>query len=433
VSAAPPEPQRGSRSWIGLGLLAILVLYTGAIHHGVGPAKYGPSARWYTPTHFLFEYDLSFALLEPPGLAFLSLGLPALLLLVGVLLWSRSALAAAIGVSCLLATLLFVFYGVIAPFPWQFFGAKGSLVLLLLASAIGFALTAPLLAGSWLRLGWPLRVLSYLPFVLFAIGFLRNATGTDESLPFAISPWPVVPVFGMEVGALFVTVGLVGTAIGVTGIAKSGDSRGRMALAVVVALLAPALLLLLGSGLRLFPFSVGPRLLVSVGLVCALAIALAATLGLRGRTGALAWRGRRIVVGALLLGIPLVAGQSWAYLDYYVTREFRAREIIDALQAHLERETLYPDSLEELVDAGDLAAVPVPSIGFGCLYDGEFEYQSFGTSYLMQFPAPRWVQCAYTPALVYEEYEDEEYPDGELGEEDLGESWSCPSTPPELW
>ena len=45
----------------------------------------------------------------------------------------------------------------------------------------------------------------------------------------------------------------------------------------------------------------------------------------------------------------------------------------------------------------------------------------------MEFPAPRWVQCAYVPAAVYEEYEEEEY------EDDLGESWSCPSRPPELW
>ena len=60
-----------------------------------------------------------------------------------------------------------------------------------------------------------------------------------------------------------------------------------------------------------------------------------------------------------------------------------------------------------------------------------FEYQGFGMSYLIQFPAPRWVQCAYTPAPVYEEYEEEEYED--LEEEDLEESWSCPSHPPELW
>lgn len=434
MSAAPPEPPRGSRSWLGPCLLGVLLLYTGVIHHGVGPEKPGPSARWYTPTGFLLDYDLTFALIDPPGLAFVSLGLPALLLMVGVMLYSGSALARALSVSCLVATLLFIFYGVVAPFPWQFFGASGSLVLLLVSFAVGFALVAPMLAGSWLQLGWPLRVITYLPFVLFVVAFLRNATGTDESLPFAISPWPAVPVFGMEVGGLFVEFGLIGMAIGVGGIARSDGSLGRTALAVLAGLLVPALLLLAGSSLRLFPFRVGTRLLVFVACVCGVAIALASLLprgaGMRG----LASRARRISVGAVLLGIPLVAGQAWAYLDYYLTREFHARKIIDALEAHLERETLYPDALEDLLAAGDLESIPEPSIGFEFLYDGEFDYQSFGTSYLIQFPAPRWVQCAYTPAAVYEEYEDEEYEDdGEFGGEDLGESWSCPSRPPELW
>ena len=43
----------------------------------------------------------------------------------------------------------------------------------------------------------------------------------------------------------------------------------------------------------------------------------------------------------------------------------------------------------------------------------------------------RWVQCAYTPAAVYDEDEEEEYEDED--EEDLAASWSCPSRPPELW
>ena len=430
MSADPPEPRAGSRSFLGLCLLAVLLLYTAAIHHGVGPLLAGAGHRWYTPTHFLFDTDLLYALIDPPGLAFLSLGLPALLLLVGVILFTRSASLIALAISCVLATQLFVFYGVVAPFPWQFFGWSASVVLLLIALALGFAIAAPLLAGSWLRLGWPLRIATYLPFVLFVITFLRNATGTDPSLPFAISPWPAVPVFGLEIGALFVAIGLVGTAVGVTGVAKAGGSRSRIALAVAGGLLTPAALLLVGSGLGLFPFSVGPRLIIVMCAACALAIAAAARLFLRGRPERLAPRARRIAAGAVLLGFPLVAGQAWAYLDYYVTREFRAREIIDALEVHLERETLYPDSLEELVEAGDLDAIPEPEVGFDFLYDGQFKYQSFdSTSYLLDFSAPRWVQCAYTPAAVYEEDEAEEYED----EEDLGESWSCPSRPPELW
>jgi hypothetical protein len=432
VNDPATEPPRGSRPWIGLAVLGALLLYTGAIHHGLGPARLGPDAPWYAPTGFLSEHDLTLALLDPPGLAFVALGLPALLMLCGVLLFSRSALAGALATSCVVATLLFVYYGLVAPFPWQFFGATGSAVLLLLASAIGFSLTAPLLAGSWLRLAWPMRVTTYLPVVLLVIGFLRNATGTDESMPFAISPWPVVPVFGLEVGALFVAVGLLGTAIGVTGIARGADARGRAALALAAGLLVPALLLLAGSALSLLPFRVGMRLVVGIGLACAVSIALAATLGVRRRPDALAARARRIVAGAILLGAPLLAGQAWAYIDYYATREFQAGRIIDALEAYRERETLYPDSLEVLVEAGDLAAIPEPSIGFDFLYDGKFDYQGFGTSYLLQFPAPRWVQCAYTPAMVMEEYEDDEYAD-EWSEEDLGASWSCPSRPPELW
>lgn len=431
MSSAPTEPHAGSRSWIGSCLLMLLLAYTAAVHHGVGPAKPGAGDLWYTPTHFLFDSDFGYALVDPPGLAFLTLGLPALLLLIGVTLFTRSASAIAIAISCVFATQLFVFYGVLAPFPWQFFGWSASVVLLLIALALGFAIAAPLLAGSWLRLRWPLRIATYLPFVLFIITFLRNATGTDPTLPFAISPWPAVPVFGLEVGALFIAIGLVGTAVGVTGIAKADGARGRIALAVIGGLLAPAVLLLVGSGLSLFPFRVGPPLIVVMSSACAIAIAAAARLFLRGRQESLALRARRIAVGAILLGFPLVAGQAWAYLDYYVTREFRAREIIDALEAHRERETLYPDSLEELVEAGDLDAIPEPEVGFDLLYDGRFEYQSFGSSYLMEFPAPRWVQCAYTPAAVYDEDEAEEYEDET--EEDLGESWSCPSRPPELW
>jgi hypothetical protein len=307
-------------------------------------------------------------------------------------------------------------------------------VLILIALAIGLAIAAPLLAGSWLRLRPALRVAIFLPAAILVIAFLRNATGTDPSLDFGLSPWPAVPVFGLEVGALFVAIGWIATAIGAHGCVRSRSSRGRVALALIASLLTSSLLLAVGSWLRLFPFQVGPRLLAGVALGGAAATAAAATLFVRGRRDLLAARARRIAVGAALVGAPLLAGQAWAQLDYYVTREVRARRIIDALEVHLERETLYPDTLDELVAAGDLDRIPEPAIGFDALYDGRFEYQGFGTSYLLEFPAPRWVQCAYTPAVVYEEGEEEEYEgDGEFGAADLLESWSCPSRPPELW
>lgn len=433
MSAPEPasEPAPGRRgAWIPWALLAALVGYTALVHYGAGPVKPGAEDLWYTPTGFLASSDFTYALIDPPALAFLCLGLPALLLLVALLATTSSGLAAALGISCLFATLLFTFYGVVAPFPWRFFGGSGSAVLILIALVLGFALAAPRLADGWLRLAWPWRVATYLPFVLFVIAFLRNATGTDPDMPFAISPWPAVPVFGMEVGALLVAVLWIGTAIGAFGLARSAGAAGA-ALGVAAGLVVPAGMLLAGSALGLFPFRVGPGLVVAVALVCGVAIGLAGGLGLGPqRKPALRARAKRIGVGAALLALPLMVGQAWAYLDYYVTREVRARAIIDALAAYLERESLYPDDLDALVSAGDLPAIPEPAIGFGFLYDGSFEYQSFGSSYLIEFPATRWVQCAYTPAPDYGEYEDEE--DDEAGEA-LEESWSCPSRPPELW
>ena len=39
-----------------------------------------------------------------------------------------------------------------------------------------------------------------------AVAFERNVTGTDDTLLFAISPWPVVQVFGLEVFASIIAV-----------------------------------------------------------------------------------------------------------------------------------------------------------------------------------------------------------------------------------
>ena len=83
-----------------------------------------------------------------------------------------------------------------------------------------------------------------------------------------------------------------------------------------------------------------------------------------------------------------------------------------------------------MVDAGELEEIPRPRIGFALLSQQEFLYQSFGTGYILEFSAPRWIQCAYNPPYQ-DEYEEEYEEDEEL--EDLGGAWSCPSRPPELW
>ena len=482
--ASEGKPWLPLLSW---GILASVLSYAAWIHYGIGPVRPGHEELWYAPSGFLFESEALAPILAQPGQALGLLCLPALLGMIAILLTARSAIAKALAFASLAATVVFVFYGVMAPFPWQFFHWRGSAVLTITALTIGFAVATPWLAASWLRLGWPWRVAVLLPFVAFVIGFLRNATGTDRSLPFAISPWPAIPVFGLEVGALFIAIGLLGTGLGATATARAAKRSGAQAwgsavVGLAVGLGAPLVLLLIGSALSLFPFKVGAGTLLGVTIACSTATAIAvggalwgavavaaaallvgfgttldlesqslvglAVLGSLGglfgaaatvlrRSDAVSALGQRahwIIVGAALVGGPLVAGQAWAYADYFVTREVHARKIIDGLQSYAEREEMYPDELEELITAGDIDGIPEPAIGFDFLYDGAFRYQSFGTSYILEFPAPRWVECAYTPPYEDEPIEDdEEYEDEFAGEDSLDEAWSCPSAPPELW
>ncbi len=420
---------RGSEA-VGWALAAACVLYALLIHHGIGPGPVGVELRWYEPRGFLLGWSWLGWAFGSTSRLMLVLSLPALALALGVVGTSASAVARAISVVCVFATPLFLFYGDRATPVWQWFGWRGSAVLAMLAVCIGLAFSAPLLAASWLRLRWPARIAVYSPFALGTIAFLRNATGTDPDLRFNLSPWPAVPVFGLEVVALFIGTWLLGMAIGLRGVAEARrgpGGRSRLVLATTVGVALPVGLLALGSELSLFPFRVGSAVIAATALVTAAAIGLASSLAVRGASDETRLRSRSSGVGAALLLLPIVVGQIWARVDYWVTREQRAREIIDALQSWLDREGVYPEELDELLETGDLAAIPRPAIGFGFLGDYAFQYRNFGTSFLLEFPAPRWVECAYTPP--FEDEEDEEDVEGIL----LAESWSCPSKPPELW
>ena len=477
------EPQAGAQRSLaavlfGWAAVAAALGYAVLVHYGVGPSNKGMAWHWYTPRTFLLDIELLYPVFESLGRALVGTAIPAAALAACAIALCRSAVGRALALASLFAVLLFTFYGVRAPFVWNFFHWRASAVLALTALVVGFSLAAPWLAQSWLRLSWPLRLLVYLPVVFAVFAFVRNATGTDESLQFAISPWPAVPVFGIEVAALFIAAWLGGTGIGLLTIARKQRAdgrraRGRLVAGLLFAIALPALLLWIGSRLGLFPFRAGPKTFLGASLVTALSIAFVPLL--RGGGERLGNRARHLLVGAVLIGIPLIGSEAVARYDYYVTREVRARRIIDALDAYLQRETLYPDSLQDLVKAGDIDSILEPSIGFGFLYDAKFRYQSFGTSFILEFAAPRWVECAYTPPFSDEEpggdYGDEndatedgtgadageaqtsegagsdataaaptnpadadaDAPDEDAESDSLGEAWSCPSKPPELW
>jgi len=287
-------------------------------------------------------------------------------------------------------------------------------------------------------------------------------------------------MFGIGLGSMFALVLMLGTAIGIAGIARARRSSGSAAFGAGVAgvalgLAVPACLLWLGDSIGAFAFSVGPTTLGAMAIACAIAIGLG-TLRAGGPDG-LKRRAVGLAVGAAMVAVPVVSGQALARYDYYVTREILAREVTDALASYLEKEEIYPDELDDLVAAGYLAEIPEPAIGFSFLYDGEFRYRSFGMSFILEFPAPGWVECAYTPPYLDEdEYEgdDDEFgvgaydnpagndqyvgayfeedeidvaaakddphnaanwddDDDEIEDDSLDEAWSCPTAPPKLW
>jgi hypothetical protein len=303
---------------------------------------------------------------------------------------------------------------------WKFFGWRGSAVLACTAAVLACACAAPWLAASWRRrAGW-LRALLFLPVCLLVVAFLRDATGTDPGLPFRLSPWPAVAVFGLETGAFCIACVLAGAALAARGLADARPLRRAIAAALGAGLAAG--LLAASAAAELLPFAAGPPTLAAIACAAVL-LGLATWLASRRRPEALIERAGHLALGAALVALPIVVGQLWTRWDYHLTREDRARRIIDAAERHRVDHAVYPDELDELVAGGYLDSLPRPAIGFGWFREARFGYRGFGTSYLLEFPAPRWVECAYTPP-----YEDEEE-DGET----LEESWSCPSSPPELW
>ncbi len=154
------------------------------------------------------------AAMESVGSAIALLALPALATAVAVFFTTRSAVARMLSTASVIAVAIFVYYGVQAPGVWSFFHWRWSGCVVLFSLCLGAALTAPLLAESWKRRSWPLRLILYLPLFAAAVVFERNVTGTDDALIFAISPWPVVQVFGLEVFASVIALLLIGVAIG---------------------------------------------------------------------------------------------------------------------------------------------------------------------------------------------------------------------------
>jgi hypothetical protein len=111
--------------------------------------------------------------------------------------------------------------------------------MLAVAAVMGRAIASPWLAASWLRLGWLARLAWFLPIVALVLVIERNVTGTNDSLPFAISPWPAVQVFGFEAIGTTLAAELGGVALALAGLTVL--RRGRRALGMLLLLAGFAL------------------------------------------------------------------------------------------------------------------------------------------------------------------------------------------------
>jgi len=455
VSAQAARPSRAARLPLGGLLLLALLAWAFAIHHGIGPTPTKGAFAWWQPRGFLTNWLQATSLglwIDSPRKGIVAFSLPAVLLLVAIFATTRSALVRTIGLGALLATLLFLFYGMgeTRPVIWGFFRWRGSAVMVCTAFLTAAALCAPLLAGSWLKQAWPLRLASYLPVFALVVWTQRNITGTDPRLPFAISPWPVVSFFGIEIGGALIAGGLACLALLLAG---AGSLRARPVVAFLTIALA------LATPVAWVWFRLGTDMPLLLGVIGLASLALAASVKRRAPERGLRPEGipgaaQRVAVGALLVALPILCGDFAVTHDYTVTRSQNAQQIIDALARYYQREHSYPESLEQLVAAKDLTEVPRPQIGFGRGSD-LFTYQNFGASYILEFSAQRWMQCAYNPPWSDDTDRPSDEPRPSAGaptnppgedavaasqsQEDATEdelihgAWSCPTKPPELW
>ena len=424
-----PDPPPSRLPLLGWATALAMVAYAAFIHHGLGGTEMGRIHSPWQPTAFLRETEWVDENLESwiHGLAVFAS--PAILGLALLVYATRSAVARAIGICSLSCVVIMIFYGLSSALQvWEFFHWRASVVILVTGVALGLTLSSPLLAERGLRLRAHWQALLYLPIFFAIVAVIRNSTGSDENLAFNFSPWPAIPLVGLEIGAY----GLCGLMLGLSlGLGGSGLTKRR-----------PWLRWLWLAAGCLFPvFWVRARFPQfetesAIGVVVVSA-SITALLFLTRSSEPEQERVRRaglLLLGSCLVFLPLFVGRALTDADYALTRHVRAQAIIDALAQYYEDEKAYPESLTELIEGEYIDSLPDPRIGFeifsdlGWLEPQAFEYRNLGPNYVLEFSATAWAMCSYNPPWDIDEEEEEEE-----DWEDLGGAWSCPADRPDLW
>jgi hypothetical protein len=434
---------------------------------GPSPSELVEDLEWWRPYGFAGRWESLEGLSKLadegfPG-ALVPIGLfslpPVVLLIVGFRLFKGAVLRTVCWLSAL-SLVLFVYYAYMAEGVWRFFGWRFPTVAVSFASVVAVMMFAPSLLRTLLERS---RIVTALLLTLVFAGILllsTEVTGTDPNLPFDISPWPVVPLFGFL---------LVGTCLavlhGAAGIgawlARRVGGGGGMAIGGLAAALV-------AGAMAFFVFEVPDAgqvtTLAVLGAVYALVCAYTGP-----EDGIQAARDAVVRLGAGIFLFAVIHVSNEVAISYQITaRNETATKVLVALEDYKEKRGKYPQRLHHLVP-DFVEEIPRPRIGLILNEDDEFIYSYFGASYALEFTSVQWVQCGYSPPFEFASYDEdeeetedfeEEYADHELGDEEfvdpsetparsetsedralkarlaengLEGAWNCDTAPPKLW
>ncbi|HTO51810.1 MAG TPA: hypothetical protein VMR50_00370 [Myxococcota bacterium] len=446
-----------------VGVLGLAVFYYYFFGAGPTPSEYIEDLEWWRPWGTAMHWPVLMGLAQmaraglPQALEPILLGWLPPLLVAGVG-WRvlRSALGRALLVFLTLLMLVFVYYGLRAEQVWRFFEWRFIAVaasFCAVVTAIAFAAT---LLDETLRRSRALALVATLAALAGIFLLSTEVTGTNSTMQFNISPWPIITLFG------FLLAGATIAALhAASGAALFVSARMPGALGVGLGLFAAAAVSAL-AGWFIFssPRALAP--LVVLGLVVA---GVRLLLGRRAPQSAARAGAIRFATGVVLL-VAIMGSATIAGAMQRHARDVTALQVLDALEAYKKDNGGYPDSLDALVPKY-LAQVPRPPIGLIRDEDDRFSYSNYGDSYALEFASVLWVQCQYSPPYEFAA-SDKDAPEDEAdtsdspyetakpktpavaaapkqpSEEDLAlkatlakhglnGSWTCPKEPPKLW
>ena len=435
------------------GVLALAVFYYYFFGAGPTPSEYVEDLEWWRPWGTFMHWPAVMNLAQMARAGFpeaawpIALGwLPPLLVAAGGFRLLRTPFERACLVVLTGLMLMFVYYGLRAEQVWRFLEWRFLAVAAAFCSVVTAIAFAASLTDSLLRRSRALAALVLLAAVAGIFLLSTEVTGTNSSIQFNISPWPVLTLFGfLLIGATIAALHLaVGTAVWLRARLAGwlGVSAGLLAAAAVAGTAGAFIFSTRGGGV---PVAVLALLLTALGFALPAAepetrgrrwTALATILGLAAAVGAAAWLGGvrgggiasaavltallvaivfaflnrrptasaragalRVAVGALILVAILGSAQIAASMQRH-TRDVTALRVLDALEAYKKDHATYPDSLDELVPKY-LAEVPRPEIGLIRDEDDRFSYSNYGDSYALEFASVLWVQCQYSPPYEF--------------------------------